>query len=224
LGGYKDVKNIVSLTYKEHYISHLLLYKITWKNKFYQIKSLYSFKFFYHDSAKNSKMYEKYYENLKMTISDSAKKRFANKENHPMYGRIANSHTRELMSLIHKGKFISKEQIEKSKISSKNFRWITNGIVEYKCVLTDDLISKGYYIGRINNTHFKYNNPAKDPSIREQWSKNRKGKFKGGKNPAAIKCCINGKEFSCKKDAAEELNITIYELNKMIKLQRSSND
>lgn len=47
-------------------------------------------------------------------------------------------------------------------------------------------------------------------------SKANKGKFSGGKNPAAVPVTINGKRYSCKRDAMKDLNISYSKLTKIL--------
>jgi hypothetical protein len=57
---------------------------------------------------------------------------------------------------------------------------------------------------------------AKSEATRKLWSQNRKGKTNGGLNSNATPVTINGIDYACKKDACTALNITPYELSKML--------
>ena len=52
--------------------------------------------------------------------------------------------------------------------------------------------------------------------VKSLLSAQRKGKFKGEENPRACPVTVNGKTYGCKKQACQDLNISLYHLNKIL--------
>ena len=65
-------------------------------------------------------------EETKRLMSGIAKKRFANKENHPLYGKHHSVETRKKLSFIFKGKKLSDSHREKIRVAMQQFRGMNN--------------------------------------------------------------------------------------------------
>ena len=107
-------------------------------------------------------------------------------ENSPFYGKTHTEETKKKMSLIHKGKEITKENREKCSIAMKNTIWITDGTKSTRHK-KDKPIPEGWMKGRLKGNKMWINNGIKSTihkkyqPIPEGWVK---GRLKWQKAPA----------------------------------------
>jgi len=100
LNGNNNEENLVGLTFKEHFICHLLLVKITTgKDK---EKMLYAIRFMLKQDKYNRKLTSRLYQNIKEEFHLILKNRIG--KNNPMYGKRHSLETRQLQSNSAKGK------------------------------------------------------------------------------------------------------------------------
>jgi hypothetical protein len=112
MGGSNDKSNIVELTAKEHYLAHLLLYKIY--NNIEMHNSLW-----FMSNGKNGKRYNvssRKYEELRKDRSERLSKLLVGDKN-PFYGKKHNKNTIDIIKEKNKGKVNSDETRRKMKIS-----------------------------------------------------------------------------------------------------------
>ena len=101
-----------------------------------------------------------------------------NGEKNPFYGKKHSEETREKMSLVHKGKKLSKEQVESMKENMKDTIFINDGSV-CKRIKKDQSIPKGWVRGRLKENSMWINNGIKttrhpkDQPIPEGWVRGR---------------------------------------------------
>lgn len=110
-GGKDTIKNIVIVTAKEHYILHWCLFKFSKGIKKSKMSYAWKYTCFGHkgqDKKYTSKEYERAKKNIFVTqetrekMSNSAKKRLENKENHPMWNKHHLEETKNKISETNK--------------------------------------------------------------------------------------------------------------------------
>lgn len=187
LGGLYTPDNITYLTPKEHKIVHLLRYKL------YKHDS----DIFAYIRLKGSFSGHKHKEITKKKISMSL-----SGEKNPFYGKKHSEESRKKIKEARAQQIITPEsrQRRSEKMSGEgNFRF-------------------GKEVTSITREKISQANKGKKrtPEQCRHASTVRKGKQTGSNNPNSSPVTINGIEYNTKKEAATALNITYYELNKLL--------
>lgn len=197
LGGSNDTNNLVLLTAKEHFICHHLLWRENKNNLklFWAFKAMAFWKSAHTNKRDNLMLTSKQYEELRKKHNINVSIR--------MKGRSVSSETKQRIRESLLGTKLSDETKQKISIAHKQIihtdKWnkkVGESLKGYKH--SNDHINKN----RIAHTGKKYSDET-----------NSKKGSKGGKNPSAVKCSINGIEFdtldAAIKYAMKEYNISL---------------
>lgn len=186
-GGKYEPNNITFLTQKEHRIIHYLRYRL-----FGHRADIYSY-----IRLKGSFSGHSHSEETKQKISQAGK----GSKNH-FFGKTHSLESREKIKKARSKQIISEQH--KQRLSEL---YTGEGNPRF-----------GKPVSEITRNKISNANRGKrrSESVKALFSAQRKGKLTEGKNPAACPVTLDGINYSCKKQACAELNISLYHLNKLI--------
>lgn len=194
IGGDDSETNLAVLTAREHFICHLLLVKmLEGTSKYKMAHALWQM------TRQNSKMKRdfrinsKIYEMIRMLHKEAASK-FHKGSKKPRSKEHQANLTKSLIGRTYKNK-------NPSKHLGKTYEQIHG-------------IENATKLRQLRSDHMTGRTVSDETKAKQ--SNQRKGKTLGGKNNNAKPVTLNGISFSCKKEAQEQLGITLYELNKLL--------
>jgi len=200
LGGDNSPTNIVNLTHREHFICHLLLTKFTTGKE--RIKMLYAFNRMHYGKNRyisNSK----HYENIRKEAMQNLSLRNT--------GQKRSIETCEKISKSRTGKGTgpqNKEHIEK-RISKIIGQKRTD---EVRARMSAERCGKKQSIDHIKKRQQSLIGKVRNNDSKEKYRLSKTGSL----NPNAKSVQINGKNYSTKHEACQDLNLTGRELNKLL--------
>jgi hypothetical protein len=131
IGGTNEKLNLVLLTFREHFVCHRLLVKMTeGMNKTKMNFALYSM-----CRRKMKKHSSRQYELAKIAFKDAMKHHKMSDETRAKISRASSN--------------MPKKSLEKRSIKMKSYIWVTNGLEDKRVIKTD--IPENFYPGRMNN-------------------------------------------------------------------------
>lgn len=211
-GGSNDHDNLVRLTAKEHFICHLLLTKMVKGNHRYKmifaLNRMLTSSDYHNRYTPSARIYELTRKMRSEAISTTHKGIPETPESNLKRSKSLKGRKQPPRSKEH-NKNISLSKLGKP---SKN----KGGTTSIKGKTYEEIygIDRAAELKTIRSIKLK--NRIFSDETKAIWSKNRKGKTTGGKNPNAKAVSIYGVEYSCKKDAMAALRLTLYELNKLL--------
>ena len=180
MGGSNGKENIIKLTYREHYIAHLILAQ-TYKNrKMYCAVGLFG--------GKNKSFNSRMYDILKRNSIDAL-----SGENHPLFGKPRSTNTKEKIRNKKIGKKHTQETKEKI---AESLRGENNPSFGKPCSTNTKEKIRNSLRGHIVTIDTK-----------NKISATLKGRGTGSANSNAKKISIDGKIYNTRKEAAELLKI-----------------
>jgi len=217
LGGSNDPSNLVRLSARQHFVCHLLLTKMLSGSAKYKMA------FALNRMLTSSKKHNRYTPSSKMYELSRKLRSEAISKVHKNIPESAESNLKRSISQkgIPKGPK-TEEHKQKLSIAKKGKPSKRKGIPSGKKGLTYEEM---YGIETASRLRLKRSEQSKGRKISEEtrslWSKQRKGKTCGSKNSNATPVVVNGIDYACKKYAQDALGITLYELNKLLKISSS---